>query len=248
MPPPKDPIKLEEYKQKQRKIALEKGYGKWMKGKKMSQTTLIKMSASQRALITPKEKERRSKRAKEKGYGKWMLGRKATPAFIQLGRSRKGKTYEEIYGERSEEEIRKRDSKGHPHIFHSEENRNRSKTSMKRKGKTYEEIYGVNAEDEKRKRVLSHQKRWENKIRKGCRDKINGETKYKEWRTSVFKRDKYTCTDCETKGGILHAHHILDWANHPELRYDINNGSTLCTSCHSKQHPNIQKLILSNLQ
>lgn len=34
MPTPKDPKKFEEYQEKQRKIALERGFGKWMKGRK----------------------------------------------------------------------------------------------------------------------------------------------------------------------------------------------------------------------
>lgn len=42
MPAPKDSIKLKEYKEKQRKIALENGNGKWMKGKHNSPNTEFK--------------------------------------------------------------------------------------------------------------------------------------------------------------------------------------------------------------
>jgi len=59
---------------------------------------------------------------------------------------------------------------------------------------------------------------------------------YAEWRKSVFQRDAYTCQKCSYKGKGLHAHHIKGWADHPELRFDINNGQTLCVKCHSTIH------------
>jgi hypothetical protein len=35
-------------------------------------------------------------------------------------------------------------------------------------------------------------------------------------------------------GGRLQAHHIESFKGHPELRYELTNGLTLCLSCHSK--------------
>lgn len=64
--------------------------------------------------------------------------------------------------------------------------------------------------------------------------KIRNSEEYTEWRKSVFERDEYTCQECEEKGGILHADHIKPFAYYPELRLDINNGRTLCLSCHRK--------------
>lgn len=61
--------------------------------------------------------------------------------------------------------------------------------------------------------------------------------KYKDWRKSVFERDKYTCQNCGQIGGKLHAHHKKDFSNHPKLRLDTNNGETLCIKCHSIHHP-----------
>jgi len=57
--------------------------------------------------------------------------------------------------------------------------------------------------------------------------------KYKSWRTSVFNRDNSTCQECESREE-LEAHHIKSWKNFPELRYEVDNGITLCSSCHYK--------------
>lgn len=66
---------------------------------------------------------------------------------------------------------------------------------------------------------------------------------YVEWCKKVFKRDNYTCQVCGKKGKI-NAHHIYNWLTHIDLRYDVNNGITVCTSikkknivgCHQKFH------------
>ena len=58
----------------------------------------------------------------------------------------------------------------------------------------------------------------------------------KLWRESVFQRDKYTCQGCGKCGGNLNAHHILGFAEHPEARFDIENGATLCEPCHRAVH------------
>lgn len=59
---------------------------------------------------------------------------------------------------------------------------------------------------------------------------------YQQWRRAVFERDDYTCRNCFKRGGKLRAHHIKPWATHPELRYDIQNGLTLCHGCHLGMH------------
>lgn len=64
------------------------------------------------------------------------------------------------------------------------------------------------------------------------RDKHNGSYEYVNWRVSVFTRDQFTCQICKKIGGFLEAHHIKSWAKYPDLRFDINNGITLCKSCH----------------
>jgi hypothetical protein len=57
-------------------------------------------------------------------------------------------------------------------------------------------------------------------------------TEYKQWRLAVFERDNYTCVFCKQRGGDLNADHIKPWAFFPELRYELDNGRTLCLKCH----------------
>lgn len=64
---------------------------------------------------------------------------------------------------------------------------------------------------------------------------------YREWRTSVFVRDEYTCQCCgakssKGKGVTLVGHHIKNWKDNPQERYNVDNGITLCKSCHLKFH------------
>ena len=59
---------------------------------------------------------------------------------------------------------------------------------------------------------------------------------YKEWRAKVFERDGYKCQICGQIGGTLNAHHIKPYKDYPDLRHDVNNGVTLCKTCHKKVH------------
>lgn len=66
------------------------------------------------------------------------------------------------------------------------------------------------------------------------REIAKGRVEYKNWRTSVFTRDDFTCQLCFARGVPLEADHIKQWALYPELRYEITNGRTLCKPCHRK--------------
>jgi hypothetical protein len=54
-------------------------------------------------------------------------------------------------------------------------------------------------------------------------------TEYRNWRLEVYRRDEFKCkinnNDC---CGRIEAHHIMNWIDYPELRYEPNNGITLC--------------------
>lgn len=75
---------------------------------------------------------------------------------------------------------------------------------------------------------------------------------YRLWRKQVFERDNYTCVICGQIGGDLQADHIKPWCEYPDLRYEIDNGRTLCKKCHYKIGWNIfkkrnPKIIISNV-
>lgn len=56
------------------------------------------------------------------------------------------------------------------------------------------------------------------------------------WREAVFARDNWTCQECGKRGGTLNAHHLVEFSKNKELRTSIENGKTLCVSCHRKIH------------
>jgi ribosomal protein L37AE/L43A len=57
--------------------------------------------------------------------------------------------------------------------------------------------------------------------------------KHKEWQEAVFMRDNYTCQHCGNTD-VIEAHHIKSKRKFPDLRFDVNNGITLCSNCHKK--------------
>jgi 5-methylcytosine-specific restriction endonuclease McrA len=59
----------------------------------------------------------------------------------------------------------------------------------------------------------------------------------KRWRFEVYVRDDFSCKHCgDNRGGNLNAHHIKPWAANPELRFNLDNGITLCVACHWLAH------------
>lgn len=66
-------------------------------------------------------------------------------------------------------------------------------------------------------------------------------TKIRDFRNMVFKRDDYTCRICKNKSSkkhkvLLNAHHLNGFHWFVEGRYDFNNGITLCEQCHKDFH------------
>jgi 5-methylcytosine-specific restriction endonuclease McrA len=75
--------------------------------------------------------------------------------------------------------------------------------------------------------------------------RFSDRVEYKQWRSAVLVRDQHKCRGCGKEGDEharkgshrqLHVHHIRDFRKHPELRYDVGNGITLCAACHPRLH------------
>lgn len=67
---------------------------------------------------------------------------------------------------------------------------------------------------------------------------------YIKWRKKVHKRDNSICRMSNEKcKGSLEVHHILNWSEYPENRYDTSNGITLCHYHHPRGRKKEKDLI-----
>lgn len=57
----------------------------------------------------------------------------------------------------------------------------------------------------------------------------------REWKKSCKFRDNFMCIICGSNE-ILQIHHIKSFTRFPELRFDIDNGATLCKKHHTEFH------------
>jgi len=117
--------------------------------------------------------------------------------------------------------------KGHPHSA-----KTKLEMSKTRKGRK--------ASVETRKKMSLNMQGAKNRFWKGGVNPINMKIRrsleYRLWREAVFKRDKFTCVWCGEKGKYIEADHIQLFSTHPELRFAIDNGRTLCQDCHNIRH------------
>ncbi len=99
--------------------------------------------------------------------------------------------------------------------------------------------------DEARKRISEthsgpNHYRWNpnrDEVASNVRDNKNPD--YHLWARNVKRRDGWKCLlkndECD---GKMEAHHIKNWVDYPELRYNINNGITLCHAHHPRGREN----------
>ena len=126
------------------------------------------------------------------------------------------------------------------------------KLSQARKGKKYKGGWKL-SEETKRKISIAKKgmKRWWsspsefksgelhpnwNLNREEVKRNLRNDGEYQQWVKKVKNRDDWRCKinngDCF---GYLIVHHILNWSKYPELRYEVNNGITLCQAHHPRK-------------
>jgi hypothetical protein len=62
---------------------------------------------------------------------------------------------------------------------------------------------------------------------------------HEEWRNKVLERDRWVCICCQgrtSKDNPLCAHHLENYKDFPGLRFEVENGVTLCKKCHKRFH------------
>lgn len=141
-------------------------------------------------------------------------------------------------------------TKGRTSAFKGKEHTEEAKAKMRviRKGQTNAHRIGAKHSPETKKRISDKHKALArrgpaNPNWKGGSphlselEKLRRSAEYKEWRKAVYERDKYICQMCgDAKGGNLHAHHLKSFAQYVDLRFDVDNGLTLCEDCHCVAH------------
>lgn len=64
----------------------------------------------------------------------------------------------------------------------------------------------------------------------------NRRGKHGAWARAIISRDCAKCQECGITGVELHAHHIREFSEYPDLRWELSNGITLCFRCHWAVH------------
>jgi len=185
---------------------------------------------------TEEEKENMRKIAKERGYGKWMKGKKLTKEHKD--NISKGVNKPEVINKIAEASLgREPWNKGTKGVMIAwnkgvpMSEKTKEKISISRIGKYMGEEHWkwIKNRNELKRAEASEERR---------------SPAYKYWRKQVYERDGHKCkinnNDCS---GRIEAHHILGFAQYPELRYEVNNGITLCHFHHPKKRKEEEELV-----
>ncbi len=147
--------------------------------------------------------------------------------------SKKGRTYEEIYGKEKAKQIK-------------------SDMSLAKKGKTHVELFGEESALRRKKQIRSLSIANKGRIRldvaekwKKLRSPINLNIsskelqrlrkcgRYKTWRKKILEKFD-CCARCPSKEK-LETDHIIPIFRDRTLIFDVNNGQLLCKKCHLKK-------------
>ncbi|HEA46427.1 MAG TPA: hypothetical protein ENH99_01460 [Candidatus Pacearchaeota archaeon] len=189
-------------------------------GFKHSKETIKKMSIAHRGIKNVFFGKKHSKKANEKNSIA-HLGKK-------MSEEHRRKTREAGLGRKHSEESKRKISIAHKGKIISEKTRKKMSEAKVNyvpwnKGKKLPELSGKNS---------NH---WKGGITP-IHNQIRGSLEYKQWQKNVFIRDNYFDQKSKIRGGNLVAHHILNFAQYPQLRFEVNNGITLSREAHDEFH------------
>lgn len=166
------------------------------------------------------------------------------------------KRYSKMYKGKKRPEIT---GKKHPLWGKSLSEETRSKMSRSKMGKIYPKQVEANRQNAKKRMGIKRPVSVGEKISKAKRgipnlkgrgvnsgnwkgginpinDSIRKSLEMKIFKKDCLKRDNWTCKKTGQRGGKLVVHHILNFSDNPELRFNIENGITLSRESHIEFH------------
>ncbi len=186
----------------------------------------------------------------KKGNVPWDKGIKRKCPWMKR---RKGKTYEELYGEDASKKFKMKISKFQR--GRSKPESQKIKLSKYRKGKSYETLYGADKSKKVKMKIsknhrdisLDKNPNWKGGITL-LNQAIRTSFEYKQWIKNILERDNFICLGCGKNGGNLEAHHKKAFAKilkenniknfeealNCKILWNIQNGMTLCPKCHAQ--------------
>lgn len=207
-----------------------KGFTPWNKGKKMSGESREKMSIA------------------KKGRPAWNKGKKGKPhseewkkkmSLIHKGRKCSEETKKKISiknkGKKRSKEMRKRISTAHIGQVPWSKGKKFSDEYKKKLSDSHIGQISWNKGKPLFKMRGEKHPNWKGGITPE-NTRIRRHIEYDLWRSAVLLRDNYICQKYGTRGGKLHAHHIQNFSQYPELRFAIDNGITLSDKAHKEFH------------
>jgi len=187
------------------------GFSPWNKGKKGVMP--LAWNKGMKGMFRHTEETKRKMSEAHKGKNTWTKGRKLTD---EQKEKLKGKIPWNK-GKKMREESKKK-------LSETLKNHFKNGKAVWNKGKKYLQITGEKCH--LWRGGISQKNRTE-------RGNIMSMVEYKNWRRAVFEKDNYQCVNCGEMGGYLEADHIKSFKDFPELRFEVNNGQTLCKNCHN---------------
>lgn len=111
------------------------------------------------------------------------------------------------------------------------------------------------SKEARRNMALAQRKRWDGKPEnhpswKGGRHqehlRLRSSGAYREWKNEALELRGFKCQGCGAEQNSvcpccgtrvrLHVHHVLSFADHPDVRFDPRNSEVLCPKCHWSRH------------